>query len=275
MSDQTSWELSLINTYITKAKKYRQEYDISYGDWNEPYSEELDAVHKKDGIINKPVDDDMIDRVQDRLQMQLPPSYLTFLKYSNGMLLPNRFTNLLPIEKIDWFYTLNKEWVDIWLEGDCDVDDDEYFVYGMEQDSCKIRNYYLKDALQISDSLEGDVLLLNPNVKFDQEWEAWFFSNSFGGAIRFRSFKEMLEYLLSEQEENISQEEYAKVMQQSQEKLNEQVPKLLNGIISGANQKGLNVDDIKKEFQQELEKSFEEFQKMFDNALERHSGKDI
>lgn len=270
------WD-KIVNDY----KKQPKEYPSEYADWVEPYSEQLANVYKQSEIVNIPVTDEIINQVEAKLNVKLPPSYLEFLKYSNGLLLSDRFTNLLPLENIDWFYTLNKEWADTWSEysvGYEETSNEEYFVYGQEQDTCKMRDRYLKTALQISDSTEGDVLLLNPEVRFGEEWEAWWFGNTLPGAIRFKSFKELLEYLLIDSEDediaSMSEEEYEQILEKDEEQLKSMETNLLGDIVSGMLSKGLNDKDIAKEFEKELELTQNMEQEMYDRINQDLEEKD-
>ncbi|MEQ8226028.1 MAG: hypothetical protein ABRQ37_27190, partial [Candidatus Eremiobacterota bacterium] len=46
----------------------------------------------------------------------------------------------------------------------------------------------------ISEEVDSAIYLLNPHVvTSDGEWEAWFFGYTLPGAIRYRSFREMME----------------------------------------------------------------------------------
>lgn len=76
----------------------------------------------------------------------------------------------------------------------------EYFVYGEEQDCVYLRREYLQTALEInSDSGDGDIYLLNPQIiTADGEWEAWHFGNKLPGAIRYRSFYEMMQQAVNQ-----------------------------------------------------------------------------
>jgi hypothetical protein len=131
-----------------------------------------------------------------------------------------------------------------------EISDEEYYDYSNNQDSCKIREKYLKTALQISDSLEGDVLLLNPKVKFGKEWEAWWFSNAMPGAMRFKSFKELLIYLLSPQKEKqpLTEEELIKIQEDGMEQLSKSMDSALSEIFTGMKNSELSPQDILKEF---------------------------
>lgn len=74
------------------------------------------------------------------------------------------------------------------------VPDCEYLVYGDKQDSCMLRDEYLQTALEVSAVGDSAIYLLNPKVlDADGEWEAWFFADWLPGAIRYRSFREMMQ----------------------------------------------------------------------------------
>ncbi len=74
------------------------------------------------------------------------------------------------------------------------VSDNEYFIYGENQDCSKLRTEYLRTALEISDKGESSIYLLNPQIVTESgEWEAWFFGDWLPGADRYRSFQEMMQ----------------------------------------------------------------------------------
>jgi hypothetical protein len=100
-------------------------------------------------------------------------------------------------EHIQWFATRNQDWIDAYIDaaqeyGAERIPDEEYFVYSDEQSGYDFRVEYLQTALAISDTGDSCIYLLNPQVVTpDGEWEGWFFSN-WGGALRYRSFWEMM-----------------------------------------------------------------------------------
>ena len=102
-------------------------------------------------------------------------------------------------EEVEWFATRNQNWIDGWKQTDDEklptVPDDLYFVYTQEQDCINLRTEYLQNALEISsDSRDGDIFLLIPEVIFDDgEWEAWHFGSKLPGATRYRSFYELMQ----------------------------------------------------------------------------------
>lgn len=84
-----------------------------------------------------------------------------------------------------------------WIEGSSGaarVDDADYFVYGQAQNPISIRPEYLPHTLQISHTEDAsDVYLLNPCVVTpDGEWEAWYLAHRLPGAVRYRSFWDLM-----------------------------------------------------------------------------------
>lgn len=162
--------------------------------------------------------EDQIVRTEARLQLTLPPSYRDFLKVTNGWRQTAKQTDksnhrLWSVEDLELFINRHPQWIHVFserqesnevvLEDDSEFDDqwrpvgisdDEYFVYGEDQDPSKLRLGYLKSALEISDVGFDSIYLLNPQVIApDGEWEAWFFADYLPGADRYRSFREMME----------------------------------------------------------------------------------
>ena len=105
----------------------------------------------------------------------------------------------LPLEAIGRFSAIHPDLVAAWHQGVTSageapaVDDEQYFVYGEEQDVSAIRHEYLDQAILIGTTDEPGFLLLNPQVIRDGEWEAWFFAAWLPGAERYRSFAEMVQ----------------------------------------------------------------------------------
>lgn len=143
--------------------------------------------------------DEQIFKAETRLGRQFPPSYREFLKVSNGWR-NSDWTDLQlwSTEEVNWFSTNNQDWIDGWKPTEnCTiptVPDEQYFVYGEAQDCVYLRCEYLQNALEISsDSGDGDIFLLIPNVVFENgEWEAWHLGRKLPGASRYRSFYELM-----------------------------------------------------------------------------------
>ena len=143
--------------------------------------------------------EDEIKSAESRLDIELPPSYRRFLKASNGWRNCGHFIyKIWSTNEIAWFKERNQNWIDAYvapyLNSLPKVPDNTYFIYGEEQDAVQFRLEYLQTALEISDIGDSAIYLLNPKVITKEgEWEAWFFANWHAGAVRYRSFQELME----------------------------------------------------------------------------------
>jgi hypothetical protein len=144
-----------------------------------------------------------IEHNEARLGTNLPPSYRSFLEASNGFRMVRPYlTRVWSTSEIEWLRIRRPELISTWrmgetLGGDSEsIPDEDYFVYGEQQDSVWMRSEYLQDTLEVSDldpEMDG-IYLLNPLVVTTEgEWEAWYLSSSLPGAARYRSFEEMME----------------------------------------------------------------------------------
>ncbi|WP_193199652.1 SMI1/KNR4 family protein [Nostoc sp. MG11] len=144
---------------------------------------------------------DEISIAEARLKTTLPPSYRSFLVMSNGWpRLDVLVDRLWSIQEVEWLASRNQELIDAWMTGveigggSRSVPDEEYHVYGDEQDSTSLRDDYLQTTLEIGGNPEQGLLLLNPQVVFEnREWETWFFANWLPGAQRYKSFHELIQ----------------------------------------------------------------------------------
>jgi len=157
--------------------------------------------------------EEQICQAESRLGVYLPPSYRDFLKITNGWRQTTSFIRKLwSTDGIERFATRHQKWIEAFtnhhenqqINFDTAVDlesfwevstipDEEYLIYGEDQDCSKLRVEYLKTAIEISDVGESAIYLLNPQVVTeDGEWEAWFFGDWLPGADRYRSFQEMM-----------------------------------------------------------------------------------
>lgn len=160
-----------------------------------------------------------LQRTETRLGVRLPPSYRAFLQVSNGWRLtakPGDGSNhrLWSCEAIDRFIARHPQWIKSFGNGqdltplssedsldDLDdawqpvgISDEEYYVYGEDQDPTRLRLEYLPTALEISDVGLDSIYLLNPQVVTPQgEWEAWFLADYLGGADRYPCFQALME----------------------------------------------------------------------------------
>lgn len=157
--------------------------------------------------------EEQICQAESRLGVYLPPSYRDFLKITNGWRQTTSFIRKLwSTDGIERFAARHPKWIEAFtnhhenqqIHFDTAVDlesfwevstipDEEYLIYGEDQDCSKLRVEYLKTAIEISDVGTSAIYLLNPQVVTENgEWEAWFFGDWLPGADRYRSFQEMM-----------------------------------------------------------------------------------
>jgi len=134
---------------------------------------------------------------EKRLNASLPPSYKEFLKVSNGFMQLNCFVwNILPIDKVDWIKTFEPTLYELYateFNVSFNATDEEYFIYGKDQKTTDFRSEYLVNSLDVSGRGDTAILLLNPHIKFGDEWEAWMFATWHLGPVRYRSFEELMQ----------------------------------------------------------------------------------
>ena len=175
--------------------------------WNEAILNKLDAEHLENyksqyadvlarkRCLQASATEEEVFELEKRLGEKLPLGYRNFLLASNGFVILNEYCELHGTGQIKWFIEENQDWADCWNDVD-DVADEKYFQYGAHQDCCSMRGSYMKTALQISSTDDGDVYLLNPQIIDSRnEWEAWDFGNKNPGAYRYRSFWDMIQAL--------------------------------------------------------------------------------
>jgi len=149
--------------------------------------------------------EDEIRLLEQRLNVNLPPSYRKFLSFSNGWQgkLSWQIDDLLPANKVDWFSILHENWLKVFsdpallaIEDELITDEFYFEDLGDFGDAASTRHRYLKNCLAISGRGDGAILLLNPAIVFEHgEWEAWFFANWLPGAQRYRSFWDLMQSL--------------------------------------------------------------------------------
>ena len=159
------------------------------------------ASNAKEWPGNSGASEQQLVAAEERLKVELPPSYRAFLSASNGWRFGSEFTPVIrAVEKIRWFRKEHKDWYEAYqmsAESLCVMEKD-YFDY-TKQDCVVFEIKHLAQALCISEIGDDAVILLNPMVVWpDGEWETWFFSNSSPGATRYRSFADWLSHELDQ-----------------------------------------------------------------------------
>lgn len=129
--------------------------------------------------------------LEERLDVELPPSYRQFLLFANGWGSDDDCC-LLRVEEVVWLRdagpSIAETWSEPMQENSWRVPNELYFVYGLEQDSIHYRGEYVPDTL-LTGHWDDGVALLNPHVRTAEgEWEAWYLAPWKSGAKRYRSF---------------------------------------------------------------------------------------
>ncbi|MFE2544109.1 SMI1/KNR4 family protein [Actinacidiphila glaucinigra] len=165
----------------------------------EPFSEEVRRARWLGGAGARA---EQVEALEERLRTVLPPSYRQFLLTSDGWLdTASGIERILPVREVGWTRDLDPGLVAVWGEaegaggaGGVRAEDEEYFVYGDAQDPVSMRPEYVRHTLKISHTPEAtEVYLLNPCVvTADGEWEAWFVAHWLPGAVRYRSFWDLM-----------------------------------------------------------------------------------
>ncbi|MGW3346607.1 SMI1/KNR4 family protein [Nonomuraea rubra] len=143
------------------------------------------------GDLYPPATEAEVRELEERLDVELPPSYRQFLLVANGWGNADDCC-LLRVKEVGWLRDVDPSIAECWSEpkpeNSWSVPDELYFVYGLEQDSIRYRGEYVPDTLLIGYWADG-VALLNPCVRTAEgEWEAWYLAPWLPGAHRYRSF---------------------------------------------------------------------------------------
>lgn len=138
-------------------------------------------------------------QLEERLHYKLPPSYRAFLTASNGFGPISYFIyNLYSADEVDWLAVKDAFLVEIWEEDpmpddDPELIDERYLKYDDSQMEGVLRPGHMRQCLMISDWGDAGFLALNPAIQHEGEWEAWHFANWMPGAVRYRSFAELMQ----------------------------------------------------------------------------------
>ena len=155
-------------------------------------------MNNPETLFYPPASMEQVDEAEKRLGVKLPFSYKKFLLVSNGFkIISSTYYNILSVENIQWLKDFDSGLIDAYLHpfptGKYPaVSDEDYFQYGEKQNSTSIRPEYLKSCLAVSGWGDASLLLLNPEIKYNGEWEAWAFANWYPGAHRFKSFWDLV-----------------------------------------------------------------------------------
>ncbi|RZK19703.1 MAG: SMI1/KNR4 family protein [Hymenobacter sp.] len=136
--------------------------------------------------------------MEQRLGYELPFSYRSFLAVSNGFGPISSFIyDLCSVSEVDWLVKQDLELVELWendpMPDDPELADQPYLSYDGNQFAGALRSGHMRQCLMISHWGDAGFLALNPAQQHEGEWEAWHFANWYPGAVRYRSFAELMQ----------------------------------------------------------------------------------
>jgi hypothetical protein len=146
-----------------------------------------------------PATEEQIGTLEQRIGIQLPPSYRQFLKISNGFRQPGVLVpRLFSIPDVEWYHVRNQDVIDDWHDVvqstindifEEQPNDDEIAEEGLWE-------WFLPYTLEISaQETNGTACyLLNANrVNEDGEWQAFLFAHWIPGVAAYPSFWELMQ----------------------------------------------------------------------------------
>jgi len=148
--------------------------------------EELKPEQIKERWLGEPpATDEQIAEAEQRLGVKLPPSYVAFLKVSNGWHYPNPFVaRVAGTEELGYLRDIDPDLISAWNSGyDSEAVEE---ASGQEWPEKHLANTILINVP--SDFDDASNLMLNPATVQDGEMEAWFFSSWTPGADAHPSF---------------------------------------------------------------------------------------
>jgi len=154
-----------------------------------------------------------LDATERRLNMKLPASYRHFAALTGGYWLVDSegdqhlsteapASHFLPVPEIGLFKDIDRVNWPIWDNNRVSrrASADLYYRYDTfersTQDPSVFRDEQLDHLIKLGEFRGGAVVLLNPTeVTADGEYEAWFLAPYIAGAVRTRSFAELMQFL--------------------------------------------------------------------------------
>lgn len=145
-----------------------------------------------------PCSDKELSLLELRIGIALPISYKKFLKTVNGWgPIDDWVWRMLPAREVDWLRSKTPVFVEH-PDGEMQTPlaslalSDTFLPYEPSSGPEGIRWEHLQSSLQISDVGDSAIILLNPKVRTNGEWEAWWFAPWLPGAYRYENFWELM-----------------------------------------------------------------------------------
>ncbi|MBI4820466.1 MAG: SMI1/KNR4 family protein [Deltaproteobacteria bacterium] len=142
---------------------------------------------------------------EKRLGVSLPPSYRAFLSISNGFAVGDvGFGRLLRTDEIDFVGVLDPPIARSWRGARRrELTPKEHLEYYECPEPERFRTKYLDECVVLSDPSRRELILMNTGVSFGTEYEFWWLSPGMHGAVRRKSFWDLIEFLSPRPEDAI------------------------------------------------------------------------
>jgi len=185
-----SWE-AFLNCWDSETLKVLERQKEFYSPYEERVFRAKSQMISKGSLNN-------VAMIEEKLKKKLPQSYKDFLTVADGWIqlkLDAEDAELYGVDDVDFLHKKHPDIIAEWALNKKEVVDEKYFNYSSSQDATDLRVAYLESAIVISEVVDSGVYLLIPDVaNNDGEWEAWFLGWELPGALRFRSFAELMKY---------------------------------------------------------------------------------
>ena len=185
-------------------------------------------------FLKPPATEAEIGALEAKIGTPLPPTYRAFLAISNGadafpiwgdvsaQSVLARPTGLRDAATVDWIRNGDGMTVRIWTAPDMvwwQVDPDDHPLYvrlvpereyllpeiGEVPEGGGEKGGHFRNVLEVSSCIDGYATYLNPLVvDADGEWEAWDFGTKTVGAVRYRSFRALIEADITQLEKRVA-----------------------------------------------------------------------
>ena len=188
-------------------------------EWNELLRRDLRQLYREEEIElpewlgGPPAQQEALANLERRIGCKLPANYAAFLKLADGWPLGDPLDptdqRLLSASEVGWLRNNDPSLIDAWASGESEAEIEVPPSIRGEADPCVFNSAHVREALLISNVVDGEALLLNPcTVDERGSWEAWILSPQAPGAWRFQSFEHLAERYFEDLKDRAAAEGY-------------------------------------------------------------------
>lgn len=173
---------------------------------SEDYDHLISASQRRSGWLGHDgASEERIAQLEERLGVRLPPSYRNFLTFTDGWGPISPFIDrVFSTAEVDWLSELDPDMLSAMAAvtgASVELKRPMRAVQSTmrRQDYDVPRETYdwsideLAATLKVSEEGDAAMLLLNPRICCEGEWEAWFFAHWLPGAQRYSSFFDLMQ----------------------------------------------------------------------------------